>query len=169
MNSTPDGKPTLDSGVHEGVRWATRQAPMYGAINGYVQVPEGHPWRDLANDAPELAGVNVHGGLTYNGDDGWVGFDTLHYRDVWPDTPRHAPSPYDRHWTAQAVADETKRLAGQVAAAAGGFGDFTSRDSLDSAASRLIGAALTDLASAGVHQSLAVGAIQRAITEVTGR
>ena len=62
--------------------------------NGYVRIPEGHPYYEKTyDDIP----VSVHGGLTFSdhifGDskhfsDGyWVGFDTAHYGDdleQWP-------------------------------------------------------------------------------------
>ncbi len=62
--------------------------------NGYVRIPEGHPYYEKTyDDIP----VDVHGGLTFsdhifeNGkhfsDGYWVGFDTAHYGDdlqSWP-------------------------------------------------------------------------------------
>ena len=62
--------------------------------NGYVRIPEGHPYYEKTyDDIP----VSVHGGLTFSNhvfDDGeyfsdgyWVGFDTAHYGDTkerWP-------------------------------------------------------------------------------------
>lgn len=65
----------------------------HGYANGYVGVPEGHPWYGKDYDHIE---VDIHGGLTYSNDclplckpDGlwWVGFDTVHYGDNqsnWP-------------------------------------------------------------------------------------
>ena len=37
------------------------RAPLYGAISGYVKIPEGHHWHGLDYDAFD---VDVHGGLT---------------------------------------------------------------------------------------------------------
>lgn len=62
--------------------------------NGYVRIPEGHPYYEKNyDDIP----VSVHGGLTFSNhvfEDGeyfsdgyWVGFDTAHYGDTkerWP-------------------------------------------------------------------------------------
>jgi hypothetical protein len=62
--------------------------------NGYVRIPEGHPYYEKTyDDIP----VSVHGGLTFSNhvfEDGeyfsdgyWVGFDTAHYGDTkerWP-------------------------------------------------------------------------------------
>lgn len=60
-----------------------------GAINGYVKMPEGlavhidsHDY-GYDEDSP-LSGVDVHGGITFNRD-GWLGFDTAHCDDRWPD------------------------------------------------------------------------------------
>ena len=62
--------------------------------NGYVRIPEGHPYYEKTyDDIP----VSVHGGLTFSdhifednkyfSDGYWVGFDTAHYGDDlqrWP-------------------------------------------------------------------------------------
>lgn len=66
------------------------------SINGYVAVPESHPWykvhftecpikcgEDWCGHSPETL-IEVHGGLTYSGlsVEGWVfGFDTAHAWD----------------------------------------------------------------------------------------
>ncbi|QFP97013.1 hypothetical protein SEA_SUERTE_42 [Gordonia phage Suerte] len=113
--TAPERMTPLASGVENGVRWVTCVAPIYGAVNGYVLLPEGHPWRGLDYDQID---VEVHGGLTY-GHDGWIGFDTLHAGDVWPGSPQYGgPRPYDMRWTAEMVAEEARRLAARVAAAA---------------------------------------------------
>ncbi|PRY38409.1 hypothetical protein CLV58_109136 [Spirosoma oryzae] len=50
--------------------------------NGYVELPEGHPWFNVHY---EHIPVDIHGGLTYANFEegkGWViGFDTAHYGD----------------------------------------------------------------------------------------
>jgi len=54
-----------------------------GFVNGYVQLPAGHP--DLGQGHGDL-GVAVHGGSTYGVDQrGWVGFGTGNIDDYWPD------------------------------------------------------------------------------------
>lgn len=119
MNA-PRGMTARDSGVELGIQWATCTAPLYGAVNGYVRITEGHPWFGLGYDAID---VDVHGGLTFGSDsDGWIGFDTLHSGDIWPGLPsslRFGPASWDKHWTPELVAEETKRLARQAAAAPG--------------------------------------------------
>ncbi|GAA1361213.1 hypothetical protein [Brevibacterium luteolum] len=106
----------LLAGVHEGIEWALYAAPLWNAANGYVRLPDSHPW--LAE--PLLSGYNVidiSGGITYGPDsEGWIGFDTLHACDYWPDSP-FEPRPYDRQWTRAAVREETIRLASQAAVA----------------------------------------------------
>lgn len=83
---------------------------MFGNLNGYVHLPMLHPDR-VAAEFVNLTGteepflfpdgitlgtnrprgydyveVNVPGGWTYGpDDDGWIGFDTLHAGDVWPE------------------------------------------------------------------------------------
>jgi hypothetical protein len=100
------------SGVEDGVEWITYPAPIYGAINGYVRLPEDHPWRGLDYDHIDVA---VNGGLTFHSGD-WIGFDTLHAGDYWPGNP-YGPHSGDVHWTASMVADECRLLARQVAEA----------------------------------------------------
>lgn len=59
----------------------------HGWGNGYVHIPEGHPW---FGKECEHIDVDIHGGLTFSEmkDDMWViGFDTCHYMDtvsLWP-------------------------------------------------------------------------------------
>lgn len=61
----------------------------HGYANGYIGLPEGHPWHGLSYDDID---VSIHGGLTYasdelpkGGDDisgyWWIGFDTVHGGD----------------------------------------------------------------------------------------
>lgn len=52
-------------------------------INGYVKLPEEHPWRELPmRTIEEIA--SVHGGVTYfSPDTDWIGFDTAHAGDLW--------------------------------------------------------------------------------------
>lgn len=113
--SAPHKMTAIESGTHQGVEWAIVQAPMFGAINGYVRIPKGHPWRDKDyDDIP----VDCPGGLTYAGRDGWVGFDTLHSGDMWPEVPRYGEDPeWAVYWTQRMVVDETIALAGRIAAA----------------------------------------------------
>lgn len=90
-----------------GLRCALVRAPLHGAINGYVRIP-GFPYRLAAE-------VQVHGGVTYDGGD-WLGFDTLHSGDWWPQmaefrSTRHAG---DRTWTEDEVAAETERMAESI-------------------------------------------------------
>jgi hypothetical protein len=99
-------------GVEDGIEWFTYNAPLWGAINGYARIPEGHPWRGLNG---ETLDVKVNGGVTFDSDN-WIGFDTLHSGDYWPGVP-HGPHDYDTHWTAEMVANEAKALARQIAAA----------------------------------------------------
>lgn len=105
----------IDHGIEAGIPWVTCRAPIYGAANGYVKIPEGHHWHGLYYGDIE---VQVHGGLTYGGESGWIGFDTLHSGDIWPAGPVHGPTAWDKHWTDQLVAEETRALARRVAAAA---------------------------------------------------
>jgi hypothetical protein len=98
-----------------GRRCRISEAPFSGCFNGYVQAPE-TLWKVSYDDIP----VEVHGGLTYGPDDeGFVGFDTLHAGDFWPDgDPRimhpERDDPYRRTWTMEALRKEVESLAEQL-------------------------------------------------------
>ncbi len=118
MTDAPPRMTALDGGTVDGIQWATCRAPLYGAINGYVRIPEGHPWHGLDYDDIDVA---AHGGLTFAAD-GWIGFDTLHLGDLWPgeDQPHFCRSDSECgciYWDAEMVADEARALAARVAAA----------------------------------------------------
>lgn len=99
----------LRTWVAHGLRCALLPAPLYGAINGYVQVP--------SIDWAQVEQVEVHGGVTYGPDtDGWIGFDTLHSGDNWPEAPDHWGGPGSRTWTEEGVAAETERFASSAKA-----------------------------------------------------
>lgn len=94
--------------VHAGLDVATYANRFYGNINGYVRLPLSHPdlmaaeWAQLTADrqpflmpdgrlmVSQILGydhidVPVHGGWTYGPDiEGWIGFDTHHDGDRWP-------------------------------------------------------------------------------------
>lgn len=87
--------------------WLSRSWMEFGWGNGYVHIPEGHPW--FGKDYNDIEGVEINGGLTYSEmqEGMWViGFDTAHSWDmlsVWPK---------------EAVQAEADRLLEQVNAAA---------------------------------------------------
>jgi hypothetical protein len=60
--------------------------PQYGHLNGYICLPEKHPW--IEKDRAWEIDSGVHGGITWleKEDDGyfWVGFDCLHSGDISP-------------------------------------------------------------------------------------
>lgn len=101
----------IEAGTLNDIRWAVCHHPDGIAVNGYVQLPEGHPWNNLEGDRI-LA--ECHGSINYGPDEQrWIGFDTRHWGDRWEeDEPG-----FDEgiRWTLQAVVDETKGLAEQVA------------------------------------------------------
>lgn len=110
----PPNMTPIMSGWRNGIEWCIVRAPLYGAVNGYVKIPEDHPWYGKSYDEID---ADVHGGLTYGSQDGWIGFDTLHSGDYWPDMPDEPHFQYaNRFWTEIDVKLETKRLALQVAA-----------------------------------------------------
>ena len=116
-------KSIVASGTHRGVEWYTCKSPFYG-INGYMRIPEGHPWHDLTYR--EINGrvctEHLDGGaweLTYHADDAWIGFDTQHAWDYWPDS-YYPTVAGDTAWTPELVAENARRrcdlIADEVAA-----------------------------------------------------
>ena len=103
-------------GIEDGIRWSVCEAPIKPALNGYVELPDGHKW---INANYESCNADVHGGITFV-EGNWIGFDTVHAGDFWttkkgdflcyPDTP----SEWHILWTEEAVIEETKKLARQV-------------------------------------------------------
>jgi hypothetical protein len=83
---------------------------------GYVLVPDGHPDERKHYDDVE---VSVHGDLTFRckaiGGGSWFGFDCGHAGDWVGFAGTGIESP-GRIWTAEDVAEETERLAEQLAA-----------------------------------------------------
>lgn len=87
--------PDLVEFEHAGFPCAIVRHREFGTLNGYVGVPEGHPWYESVGTINE-PGINVHGGITYaeprppctvtKRDDGWwwIGFDTAHAGDFVP-------------------------------------------------------------------------------------
>lgn len=128
------GLPMLEIGEEAGLRWGVALSPRKVAVNGYVQLTFGHPlYRKLFDEEEysylmddDMIDIPVHGGVTYF-QNGIIGFDTMHYRDVWTDQALaevggghdhkfpptvHSDSIY---WTKEAVIEETKRLARHLA------------------------------------------------------
>ena len=86
---------TLESGVEDGFTWVTAEAPMWGAVNGYVRVEGPHPWKNVEY-LDDISNTVPFGEITF-GEGDWFGFDTLHSGQAWPGSPvttrsRRAPS-----------------------------------------------------------------------------
>lgn len=111
--------PVVDHGTHEGIEWAvtalrwpeSRFYPAYTQFNGYVLIPEDHPWRAAPDndygyeDGSVVANVSAPGGITFNRSGVW-GFDTNHYADGQGLSYR---------WNQDMVRHEAMELAAQVA------------------------------------------------------
>jgi len=57
-----------------------------GYFNGYIQVPDNHPWKEMD---PFEIDADVHGGITFGKKDEkngqyWIGFDCAHLNDILP-------------------------------------------------------------------------------------
>lgn len=75
----------IERGVHAGFDYLILHDGM-GHRNGYVRIPEWHPWFGKHYDDID---AEVHGGLTYSAGDSdlrgpgfWIGFDTAHAGDA---------------------------------------------------------------------------------------
>lgn len=122
MGNAPAKMTPVDTGIESGVTWATCNAPLYGAVNGYVFVPEGNPLRGLdyeeVNERLDLTDLlGGAGELTFTDPDGWIGFDTLHSCDSWPDAPDHWQHEGAVRWTPELVSEQARLLARKVAEA----------------------------------------------------
>jgi hypothetical protein len=111
----------VDRGVEQGITWITSRMEK-GHINGYVYLPEGHPYRGRRPSS--IRSVSAPHGISYDDDEGWFGFDTNHGNDYWPGHPDSLPADIDYpggliYWTPEMVAEETRKLARQVAARSG--------------------------------------------------
>lgn len=93
-------------------------------INGYIVLPEGHPW--LQHESLEgVDFIDVHGGITYH-QGRVIGFDTNHSGDGHhPDSAGYQCAiehglniPRGIPWSWEEVAEETERLAEQAREAA---------------------------------------------------
>ncbi|MHB2252904.1 hypothetical protein [Corynebacterium aurimucosum] len=105
--------------THQGINCMVQMGPF--SINGYIELPDNHPWLDEAEDLQFFDGVDVHGGLTYH-KGRVIGFDTNHAGDE-----PHPSSEFGyltrgistlsmfgeipRSWTWEEVEAETRRLA----------------------------------------------------------
>lgn len=72
----------LRQGIYSGIRWVAAHAPIYGAVNGYVRLPDGHPWLEV-DDLWDIKTSVPWGEITYSSGN-WIGFDTLHAGQFWP-------------------------------------------------------------------------------------
>lgn len=103
--------------THQGINCMTQMGPF--TINGYIELPENHPWLDKG-DLQNFYDVDVHGGITYH-EGRVIGFDTNHLGDG-----HHHEAPLanlgtptfrggNLHtWTWAEVEEETRRLATQA-------------------------------------------------------
>lgn len=104
--------------THRGINCMTQLGPF--TINGYIELPENHPWFDEEEDLQYFTGVDVHGGITYH-EGRVIGFDTNHLGDGHhPEAPlANMGAPVFRGgnlhtWTWEEVEAETRRLADQA-------------------------------------------------------
>jgi hypothetical protein len=103
----------LASGTEQGIDWTVYEGPTK-SINGYVKLPEDHPW--LSSDLEDNESIDVHGGITYPPDaENWIGFDTNHADDELINPRTGEIFIHGVHWTLDMVIAETKKLAKQAA------------------------------------------------------
>ena len=104
--------------THRGINCMTQLGPF--TINGYIELPDNHPWLDEEEDLQFFDGVEVHGGITYH-EGRIIGFDTNHLGDGQHPEAQFAnmgaPVFREEHvhiWTWEEAEAETRRLADQV-------------------------------------------------------
>lgn len=109
MNEAPEciGDRHCEHGKLSDYRYVIARGPI-GCLNGYIQLPDGHPWLS-AGEYCDDANVDVHGGITYGPDSGrWIGFDTAHLGDMIPGFQDGA------EWTREMVLSEIRHLISQA-------------------------------------------------------
>ncbi|QDU64336.1 hypothetical protein Pan216_52260 [Planctomycetes bacterium Pan216] len=94
-----------------------------GYFCGYVGVPSGHPLAGKDPKDPELAALDVHGGVSCAGPelcghaedaaDWWIGFNCCHDGDLVPSMP--CQQEHASYRDESFVIDELRRLASQLA------------------------------------------------------
>ena len=99
--------------THRGINCMTKMGPY--SINGYIELPENHPWLDFPDTLEVHPDIEVHGGITYH-TGRVIGFDTSHLGDgQHPDAPHAYPSHFTGHtWAWEEVEAETRKLADQA-------------------------------------------------------
>ena len=99
--------------THRGINCMTQLGPY--SINGYIELPEKHPWLDFPDTLEVHPDIEVHGGITYH-TGRVIGFDTNHLGDgQHPDAPHTYPSSFTGHtWAWEEVETETRHLAEQA-------------------------------------------------------
>jgi len=109
----PTGAGERHTFTHAGYTCAVQLGPY--SYNGYIELPDGHPWLDYETEMHIPA--DVHGGITYR-DGNTVGFDTNHYTDSpHPSAPNARIATLiegmgaGRIWSQDAVIQETYQLA----------------------------------------------------------
>lgn len=118
---------------HKGFQYRIASNPYLSTLNGYVLVPEGHPWYGVHYNDPTLEDVEVHGGLTYSGDGlgAWaetyrfplpkgywlLGFDTGHWTDAKPGMEELNLNPHATFKDADYVREHCKSLCEQALSA----------------------------------------------------
>ena len=122
----------IREGYEDGVHWKLTFGLGNHSVNGYVKVPATHE-KMTSESYMDLNDYEVHGGLTYSDEEGWLGFDTSHYGDYWPPlalkeiggTPRedqtYIVAEVNFIWNINLVEKEVINLAQQVS----GFKDLT--------------------------------------------
>ncbi|WP_248099482.1 hypothetical protein [Corynebacterium kefirresidentii] len=103
--------------THRGINCINHMGPF--TINGYVELPENHPWLN-EGDLHDFNDVDVHGGITYH-EGRVIGFDTNHLGEGHHPEAQHANpkiaffrGEHVHAWTWAEVEEETRKLADQA-------------------------------------------------------
>lgn len=85
---------TVREGIMDNIIWRIAAHSKFFTWNGYVNLPENHPWRNV--DDWQIP-TQVHGGITYGPDrDGWIGFDMMAAHDSVITLDGHNNRPHTR-------------------------------------------------------------------------
>lgn len=119
-----NGAPVFEYGSYMGIDWVVTKNKFAG-LNGYIRVPEGHPWAglpwlmvELMDNSNPIFEEHPWGELTFSSGR-WFGFDAVHAWDWWPVEFRWSPGfgnacqlDSDTHlWSVEAMREATLELA----------------------------------------------------------
>lgn len=101
----------IEKWENEGYKCCVVKHDVFQNLNGYVRLKNAG-----ATIALHLNKIQVHGGVTYF-DGRWIGFDTAHWTDYWPNNGFigfYRPQGRIIQWNKEMVIKETNKLCEEI-------------------------------------------------------